>query len=264
MAQPLNDENKSNCGLSGDFLMSRTIQNIRAGLGVLVLGFMVLAGCASRPENAVPQPPVRRIAVISVAAPRTLELDRSGVLASLAGGVGTLVDRLDIHDKAKQFDMRMEQIKGELGDATTVAMVKELKAVGFDAFVFSDFQRSAEDPDDIDYAKLRTDADAILHVWIGEVGMYAAMASDYVPRLNVTVKLISSGNQSELYSDYLYYGADAKKKKKYWAVPSDPKYAYPHFADLLNRPDNVAESLHAGADALGRRIAEELKAKVPN
>jgi hypothetical protein len=234
-------------------------------LGIFLVGILLLAGCASHPPTSVPQPPIRRIAVISVASPHELKLDRSGTLTwVLTGGIGYLVDRLDLHDKAKKFQARMDQVKSEMGDAMTVAIMKELKAKGFDSFVFSDFQRSAEDPDDIDYAKLHPEADAILHVYFGDVGMYAAAASDYVPRVDVTVKLISTTSQAELYGDYLYYGAEAKKKKKYWAVPSDPKYRYPDFTDLINRPDSVAESLHAGADALGVRIAEELKAKVPN
>jgi hypothetical protein len=245
--------------------VSIKIKKLCARAGVIFFGVLLLAGCANTQPAAVPQPPVRRIAVISVASPHELKLDRSGALTVvLTGGIGYLVDRVDLHDKAKKFQTRMEQVKSELGDATTVAIVRELKARGFDAFVFSDFQRSVEDPDDIDYAKLHPEADTILHVYFGDVGMYAGVLSDYVPRVDVTVKLISTTSQAELYADYLYYGAEAKKKKKYWAVPSDPKYRYPDFADLLNRPDSVAESLHAGADALGQRIAEEFKAKVPN
>ena len=242
--------------------MNKQFQRICAKGCVLIFGIAMIAGCASRPEIKASRVAVRRIAIISVASPRVVELDRSGLLPALAaGGIGAVVNHFDVQDKSAKFDARMTQLRNELGGAMTAGLLRELRSSGFDAFVLTDVPRPADDPDDIDYATLHPDADAILHVWITNVGVYAGWG-DYLPRLNVTVKLISSADQSELYSDYLYYGVEAKNKQKYWAVPSDPKYAFPSFKDLMNRADDAAEGLHAGAEALARRIAEELKGKL--
>ena len=60
--------------------------------------------------------------------------------------------------------------------------------------------KAAGDPDNVDYDKVASDADAVLHLWISEVGLYSSHTSlDYIPRVNAGAKLFVKGADDNIY-----------------------------------------------------------------
>ncbi len=114
------------------------------------------------------------------------------------------------------------------------------------------------DIDNVDYDKITTDADAILHLWIDEIGVYSShMSTYYIPRLNVGGKLWVKGQDESLYSEEIYYGVDAKAGKK-WAIVPDAKYAYPTFDALMAKIAEVQTALASGTSQISKRMSEQI------
>ncbi len=77
--------------------------------------------------------------------------------------------------------------------------------------------------------------------------------------MNVTVSLLlKPESEDSLYNETFYYG-ETSRGDKYWSLPSDPKYSYPDFDNMISRSEHVAESYHAGIQAIAKRIARELR-----
>jgi hypothetical protein len=103
--------------------------------------------------------------------------------------------------------------------------------------------------------KVSTDADAILHVRISEVGLYSSGYSrNYIPRVNASGKLFVRGQEDNVYDDDLCYGVDAKKGKE-WAILPDAKYAYPSFDAVMTRIEEVRSSFADGTSAISARMS---------
>jgi len=105
-------------------------------------------------------------------------------------------------------------------------------------------------------------ADAILHVFIAEVGLYSGRVSTvYVPRVNTWGKLFVKGQDDDLYNEEVDYGVDAKKGKA-WAIQPDARYAYPSYHDVMTHIDEIQTSFEEGIHATALRMAEQICEKL--
>lgn len=137
-------------------------------------------------------------------------------------------------------------------------MVEALAAKGYRVEPIADIPRPRDDPDDVDYGKLKTDAGMILQLKIDEVGVYSSkLSSDYLPRVNVQAKLYVRSIDDSLYDESLYFGADAKPGKAFTIV-ADPRFAYPNFEAVMAKSDEIGGVFEDGIDALARMLATQL------
>jgi|ERR1700677_2841807 hypothetical protein len=103
-------------------------------------------------------------------------------------------------------------------------MASALRGYGFTVEILQGVVRPTGDPDNVDEDRVSSDADALLHLRISEVGMYSShMSTDYLPRVNASGKLFIKGRDDDIYDEEIDYGVDAKKGKA-WAIPADPKF----------------------------------------
>ncbi|RYF48727.1 MAG: hypothetical protein EOO27_34945 [Comamonadaceae bacterium] len=163
--------------------------------------------------------------------------------------------------KSNDFTQRLDQTRQGSAARMTDALVNALNAQGFDARVLQGVPRSPKDPNYIDPKKLPT-TDPVFHVQFNEVGMYSSRFSmDYVPRMNVYAELIDSANNDFGYSDYVYYGADARGAAP-WSIPSDPAFKWSSFNAMVERPQGVTDAYNAAVDAIAVRLAANLREEV--
>src|SRR5450432_1375883 len=155
----------------------------------------------------------------------------------------------------------MRRVGADLTGATTrraSTVVDALRGAGYRVELLDALERPADDPDDIDYEKLKTDAEMILQLRVDEVGMYSSKLSpDYLPRVNVQAKLYVKSRDDSIYDESLYFGVDAKPGKEFTIV-SDPKFAYPSFDAVIARSDEIAGLFESGTDALARMLTAQL------
>lgn len=221
-----------------------------------LLAAVLLTACASHPKPIPGKPAIRRIAIIPASNPTWYSFENA------APPVGYpfqyWVNKLDSKSKARIFNEKLHSPEIRLGDDITEQAVTALRACGFSVEILQDLKRRPNEPDNVDYEKITTDADAILHLWIDEVGVYSShMSTDYIPRVNAGGKLWVKGQDDSIYDEVIYYGVDAKKGKA-WAIVPDAKYAYPTFDAVMANIGEVRAAFAIGALEITKRMSEQI------
>jgi len=156
---------------------------------VALLASAILCACASHPKVVAKKPAIRSIAIIPATDPPWFSFENVNAIV-YAVPVTFFVNKLDSRHKAKLFNDEMKTQPPPLDSTLTDAVATALRGYGFTVEILSDVKRPPDDPDNIDYDKLSTAADAILHLKIDEVGLYSSHTStDYLPRVNISAKL---------------------------------------------------------------------------
>jgi hypothetical protein len=242
-----------------------TIRRVNSAFLCIFCLIVLISGCATKGKNAKPvakSPPIKTIAFVPVRNPSRFEVDKRGGPLSLLPG-GRIWRELETSGKSSAFTRRMRELGlTDLGDELTTKIAESLVKRGYQVTVLNNtkIRFDPEDPGHIDYETIKTDADAILNVWVQEAGAFSVLSSlVYRPQLNLGVELVRPGTEGEeIYDDNLVYGAHASKAG-HDAIPSDPKHEYKDYDVLMARSAEVAESLRVGAAALAELIATNLE-----
>ena len=224
-----------------------------------ILTAVLLTACATHSKDViVSKPTIRRIAIIPAANPTRYSFENAAPPPPLAYPMQFWVNKFDSKSKAKIFNDSMHSPHSVLGDEFTEQVAAELRGYGFSVEILQGIRRPLDNPDDVDYDKITTDADAILHLWIDEVGVYSSpLSAQYIPRVNLCGKLWAKGQEDSLYNETLYYGVDAKAGKK-WAIVPDPKYAYPNFEAVTSHIDEIQTALSVGTLEISKKMTEQI------
>ena len=233
----------------------------------LLVLMLVVTGCANQNRSAQPEVrkiAVKKIAILPIKEPRDLALGkRGGPLAFLPGGRAW--SKLEMSGKSSQFARGMRELNLKLGRDITNALRDNLEKHGFEVVILTDnlVRANPDDPEDMRYDKIKTDADAILNVWVTEAGAFSLFSSlVYQPQLNLEVRLVPRALPEEvLYALSITYGADSGKADND-SVPSDAKYAFKDYDAIMANLPQVAESLNVGAQAMANQIANQIRREI--
>ena len=242
-------------------MRDRTPISVRTACVTIVTIVTLMTGCASRAPAPVPTEAERHprsVAIIPVREAEGVSIDRNSLWFLLYGGVGVVVERVDMAQKRKVFEKRFTDATKWLGPEVTESLRAASVVRGMDAVVLSDIVRSEEDPEDFDYTKIDTTADVVVHARVRDVGLLsAAFSPDYVPKVAVSVLIVGRRSGAVLLDETFQYGAKATRQA-FWSVPADDRYRFRNFDTVIEQVALVDEGWHAGARALGQRIAEQL------
>jgi hypothetical protein len=226
---------------------------------VAVLSILALmSACATHPKTTASRPAaIKRIAIIPASNPKLYSFENA---APPIGGYPFQywVNKADSKSKARIFNDRLNSKPSNLGDEFTEEVAAALRGHGFTVEILDGLPRPANDPDNVDYDKILSNADAILHVWISEVGLYSSGFSlDYIPRVNAGGKLFVKGQEDNIYSEDIYYGVDARKGKE-WAIVPDAKYAYRSFELVMSNIDELRSAYATGVLEISKRMSDQI------
>jgi hypothetical protein len=241
--------------------MVKMFDDRRTGPGSLALISFALFILGFLPRQALAEPVagVTTIAVIPVSEPSWFSLKNRNALAFLVTPLIEAGTAVDSRHKAGVFT---EKIKGEnfsFGQKLTDTIVQTLNEKGFHASVLQDIKRPAGDPDGIDYAAIKSDADAVLHVYFRDVGVESGYTTtSYLPKVNIYGYLFNPKDAEYIYDDTIYYGVDSREGKS-WGVMADAGFAYGSFEELIQKAPEVAAGFNTGAQAAGKRLAENIR-----
>lgn len=214
-----------------------------------------LVGCAKSPIQPASQAPVARIVVVPVAPIDKLHTENKGI------PLGVLWQSIADRIKSSDFNARMETTRKDMGPRLTAALVRQLATQGYEARALEG-AAGRSGLSDIDESQL-PESDAVLRIYLNEVGMYSARFSkDYVPRVNLSAYLVRGKTEDSLYSETLYYGADASGDAS-WSVPANPDHHWSSFNELFDHPQEVAQSYDYAVDALAAKIVQNIRAQAP-
>jgi hypothetical protein len=218
----------------------------------------LMAACATHSKSVAKAPTViKRIAIVAASNPKSYSFQNA---APPIGGYPFQywVNKADSKSKGRTFNERLNSQPAHLGDDLTQEVATALRGHGFTVEILEGLARPADDPDNVDYDKITSNADAILHLWISEVGLYSSGFSlDYIPRVNAGAKLFVQGQEDNIYSEDIYYGVDARKGKE-WAIVPDAKYAYRSFELVMSNIDEVRSAYAAGVLEISQRMSEQI------
>lgn len=243
--------------------MNRKIQKMLAKSPLFKIAFTasVLSICAlterSLAEQA--QPPIKSIAVIPVSEPTWYSLKNRNALEIVLSpliGVGTAIDS---RSKAQVFTDKMSAQQPYLGEELTKALIAALNRQGYNASRLEGLQRLRGDEESIDYAEVKSDADAVLHVYFTDVGVFSGYSTvDYLPKVNIYGYLFNPKDGEYIHEETVYYGDDARTGKS-WGVTADPNFKFPSFDSLIERASDVKSGFNNGAGAAGERLAQNIR-----
>lgn len=221
----------------------------------VVVAASLLTACASRSTEPAPLPVVHRIGVIPVAPVDRLYTENKGIPLGVVWQA--IADRV----KSNNFTDLMDATRKDMATRMTAALVRRLKEQGYDARVLEGVERPAGSPDDVDYARI-PGTDPVLHVYFSTVGMYSSRFSlDYVPRVNVGVEFLRPKDETSIYSESIYYGADADASKvASWNVPAHGGRTWTCFDEMVQKSGEVTQSYEVAVDALAAKIAANVRA----
>ena len=204
---------------------------------------------------------IKRIAIIAALDPPTYTLKNAA--PPLGYPMQFWVNKADSKKKARLLNERLRASPMGLGAVLTQNVMEALRERGYTVDVLEGISRTTDDPpDDVDYSRVHADADAVLHIWISEVGIYSSpMSALYLPRVNASARLFMQGHEDLLYEEDLYYGVDSREGKS-WGIAPDPKFSFPTFDDVMGRIDEVRGSFDTGAQQIGKRMAEQIDQKI--
>lgn len=224
---------------------------LRRRVFLLLSALVVIGGCSHAPV-APPKVVGNRIQVIPVMPIDRLYTENKGI------PVGILWQSIADRIKSNNFTDHMEDMRKAMGPKMTTALVKALSARGYEARVMEGIERPAESPDNIEYERL-PGTEPVLHVYFSEVGMLSSRFSvDYVPRVNVGANLIRPKDDDYLYSETIYYGADARGDAT-WSVPAPSQHKWPSFDALVTQSKEVSDSYDSAMNALAEKIAANIR-----
>lgn len=239
--------------------------NLRRIAASLLL--LTLAACGHKPP-AAPEPPppprpiVKKIGFLPVHELTSVSFENKNfgltfLFPIAAAGISS-------SNKSKQpvFSTQFLALKPTLGKQLMDSVTRELEQEGFEVVVLQDVPRPPKDPEKIDLDKIKADADAILHVYFDEIGLYSTnLSPDYLPRINVRAALQSTKIDDELYGEKLCWGIDAQPGEG-WAIQADRKIAYNTFDIVMTQLPDIANQFEGATQALAKRMVTRMKAEL--
>lgn len=234
-------------------------------LTAMVLLCCALVACSSRPKieetPTVKRSPISKIAVVAIQDPARLSVDNRGGPLDLLALPGFLITKKIKEERSEVLASTLKNNSLKLGSEMSIALTEQLSGAGYVVELLKDVKRPADDPDEIDYEHLTTDAEAILIARYTDVGLYSGQFSNkFVPRLNLTIEVVAKKDQSDLYSQTIYYGADARKLSED-QIPSGPKYSYSSFDDAIEQQSGLVEGLRAGIQQIASQVAKQMRSQ---
>jgi hypothetical protein len=224
-----------------------------------VIAVMVLCACSHNPVTPKSYPPIVKIAIVPVLEPAGYSLRNMNLAVALLGIPAQIGLESLQNEKANRFSVAMIRQHPKPGAKLLTRLADDLTRSGYQVEIIEKIERGTDDPDDIDYATIKTGADAILHVRFTASGVYSgAFNGTYVPRLNVRGVLYAPNRDDTVYEEDLYYGVDAREGKP-WAIVADAKYSYPDFDTLIAGIPDIVSGFESGSQAIADRMVEHIK-----
>lgn len=221
----------------------------RAGAFVLALTGLFGPGDASAAA-------AETISLVPIQAPTTMSFENRGGALDLLALPGMVASRGIATSRA----VELSNLLRKRGTELTQALLAELKAHGVEVELLEEAPFFPDDPTALDYAKLPPTASLVLSGNYDAVGFYSGrLTTQFHPRVNVTVYLVRRQGEQTLYSQSIYYGADARKPAEDM-IPADAKFTFASYDDTMARPDDVVEAMRDGVHRIARQIAEQVAA----
>lgn len=226
----------------------------------IVVGLLLvtsLIGCAGLPRQAFNKSASRDMIVIGVLEPAhsgEYTVWNRGHAGLFFGPIGSLIAGADMMDKTERFTKLAKACDFKAVEEFQSDLIVQLENVGYQVKTVKVVR---EKPDFLEaYDGLDRSVDAYLDTAIFVGYICTSSASDYIPTVNVNVRLIRRDTNDILYQDMIAYGrvfvGDAVP------IAAEQKYCFDSYDKLETDTDKAVEGLRKGLPMVARRIALDL------
>lgn len=144
-------------------------------------------------------------------------------------------------------------IAHNISDETASALTK----IGYQVERTPDIRELVDGKLHLDYAKVETQADAILAISITISGYMQNRDGSYAPVLAVRAELIGKNRKDRLFQEFYMYQMKRADDWIYFDIP--PEYIFSGIDDLIGRLKKAEEGLDVGSTLISDRLAQDLK-----
>jgi hypothetical protein len=228
----------------------------------LALAFPALAQ-EPPPVNDGSQP-TKSIALLRVRESRYYQVRDFYRVASIAGLFGSVAIAETDKKRGEQLVQMINERHVRLSELLVSALRLNIANSHIDIDYLADqFPKIAADKKTDDYSDIHTDKTTILSVWFGPVGFVssAKLSTEFQPWLIVHARLLDATTKRILYEKVfdVGYKLSMANSMKMEAVPTDPKYRFGDFNDLMGHSDLAIEALSSAVTVVAERIAADVK-----
>jgi hypothetical protein len=228
-----------------------------AGLTIATL----LAGCTSLPKTdlaAGNREKLHTIAILDVKEPRGESVVNFGGAAGAFGLIGGLVQAGVNSNHTSTYTQQVASQKIFFAPVVSDGLTTRLASNGYTIVALHDQHvKTSSDGKSDDFSDIKTDADAILSVWITSFG-YASPSetSDFIPWVVVRARLLDSKSKADMYYKTFACGWDIKANSIH--LQAEAKYHYGSFATLIDHFDDSVSGLKDCEQAVVAAIGQDL------
>lgn len=203
--------------------------------------------------------PVKTIAIAPILPVETFSIENRGGALDLFAGVGLLIKKSIENDRINELKEMFVTQSFSFQKEIALAALSELRKNGEDATFGNDIQYEKDEPDEIDYKNSKTDSDHILSLTVSDVGLYSnRLSTKFFPRLTIKFELVNKKTEESVYSQSIYYGADANATEEDEVLAS-PKFSYTSFEDAMARQSELIEAYREGINKISHLAAMQIK-----
>jgi len=203
--------------------------------------------------------PIRTVAVLPV--PLKPDVRFTSRTINPFSLVGKLVNKSERRTMGETLTKTVHEMNPSAGMAIQQSIERALANKGFTVRPSPLVKIDPESPSDVKYAKVGTDADALVHVYFSDIGVISSTFADaFVPLIEVRFCFVRPiEDQSCMLREDVLYGSSIKKDQKL-ELKSPEQYRWKTEEDLFAQLDLVKESLSTGGERIGKLIAEAIVA----
>ena len=253
----------------------QTVRGVLAGMGLGVLALWSGAAAAGQIEalkahvpdkvdfDAAKNTALRKIVILHINPTHHFVVENSGVLTAAFGGILEHAFEDDANSKhATQYLELMKTKSVNFIPPLVDALQKELQAVGYEVSYTQQGPRLKDDKKTLDYANIKTDADALMTVWYGKTGYWSPTSKpSYGPQIIMGVKLTDAHTFETLFFKTfdVTQVAGQVTNDNVEAIAPDPKYLFANWDDLIAKFDDSVSGLHDSEGLIAAHVAQRLK-----
>lgn len=230
----------------------------------LAAGFVVttlLTGCASLPKTDLSvnnRQKLHSIAMMDVREPKAESVVNFGGAAGAFGLIGGLVQGGVNASHTSTYSERVVSEKITFAPVIGDSLTTRLSDSGYQVVALhNQTVKLSSDGKSDDYSDVKTDADAILNVWITSFGYVSPPnTSDFIPWVVIRARVLDAKSREDMYFKTFACGWDIKHDSIH--IEADNKYRYGSFGTLTDQFDQSVAGLKDCEQAVVAAIGQDL------
>lgn len=233
---------------------------------ITMLLALLAAGCShvERKElDASNRARIKKIALLQVPPSQGVTIRNDSVAVPIIGGIlPALIEQNVNGSHSQQYIAKLNEQKITFAPELATALQTELAKNGYQVEYLSDQHAILRPDKTVDYSQIKTDADAILHVYYRVTGYISLkFHGDYSPWVSTAAKLIDPKTQTEMYAATFVVSPDALhlKDSNIYGILPEATPRFDSFDELMAGFDKSTEAITVEARKIAAAIVQQLK-----